>query len=140
MAQLFLFDDPDQSLESENIITDIQVTISETDTNVKVCRICNETKSLDDFFLDRGKAYSKCKQCFGEYQKNLRTAKKSAPEKPDRCDCCHKIPDKWVCDHYPGTDIFRGWVCSNCNLAAGYMDDSYEGAVKLFNYLYERKV
>lgn len=137
MSQLFLFDDNSDSDPIKEEILDKENTIL---NNLKVCRICNTEKSIEDFHLDRGKAYSKCKECFGEYKKNLRIAKKSAPDKPEVCECCNKIPDKWICDHYPDTDIFRGWVCSNCNLAAGYMNDSYDGAIKLFNYLYQRKV
>jgi hypothetical protein len=139
MSQLFLFDD-DSSGEniSDSNVADVAEQ-PQADNNTKACRICNKTKNIDDFFLDRGKAYSKCKDCFSEYQKGLRIAKKSAPEKPSKCECCGKIPDKWICDHYPGTEIFRGWVCSDCNLAAGYVGDSYEGAVQLVNYLYKRK-
>lgn len=138
MKQLSLFDDVIIEQEPEFLSSDlVEVLISD---NTKICRICNQNKPIDDFHLDRGSPYSKCKECFSDYQKSLRAAKKSAPDKPAKCECCGKIPDKWVCDHYPGTEIFRGWVCSNCNLAAGYMDDTYEGAIKLFNYLYERKV
>ena len=105
----------------------------------KICRICNLEKSADDFFLDRGKLYSKCRDCFKTYQNQLKTVKKNAPAKPQRCECCGKIPNKWACDHYPNTTKFRGWVCWECNNAAGAVGDSYEGAVKLLNYLYQRK-
>ena len=139
MNQLFLFND-DESGVVEPIDNTESISESEiVNESTKVCRICNETKNIEDFFLDRGKPYSKCKDCFSEYQKDLREAKKNAPPKPDKCECCGRIPEKWVCDHYPKTDIFRGWVCSDCNLAGGYMGDTYDGAVKLVNYLYARK-
>lgn len=141
MKQLNLFQDvveeTSEETSEEYLISDLDE-VADSDTT-KVCRICHKEKSIDNFHLDRGSPYSKCKECFSDYQKSLRNAKKTAPDKPEKCECCGKIPEKWVCDHYPGTDIFRGWVCSNCNLAAGYVDDSYEGAVKLVNYLYQRK-
>jgi hypothetical protein len=140
MSQLFLFDDDSSSENiSDSNAAEFVEQIQEEDKDTKACRICNKLKNIDDFFLDRGKAYSKCKDCFSVYQKGLREAKKSAPEKPLTCECCGKVPEKWICDHYPNTDNFRGWVCSNCNLAAGYVGDSYEGAVQLVNYLYKRK-
>lgn len=110
------------------------------DGNTKQCRICNKYKTLDNFYLDRGAVYSKCKQCSKEYNKGLKAAKENAPPKPDRCECCGSKVDKWYCDHHPNSNKFRGWVCFKCNNAAGSVGDSYEGAVKLFNYLYQRKL
>jgi hypothetical protein len=132
MEQLFLFETDDDPIDKEEIISD---------QSTKICRICHIEKSIDDFHLDRGSPYSKCKDCFGEYQKILRKIKKNAPAKPEngKCECCGKIVTKWVCDHYPNTEIFRGWVCGDCNVASGLMGDSYEGSIKLFNYLWQRK-
>ena len=75
-----------------------------------------------------------------KYNKQLKEVHKKAPPKPISCECCGKIPNKWACDHYPNTTKFRGWVCWECNNAAGSVGDSYEGAVKLFNYLYAKRV
>tara|TARA_B100000131_G_C18115771_1_gene611229 strand:+ start:680 stop:1057 length:378 start_codon:yes stop_codon:yes gene_type:complete len=112
----------------------------------KQCRICKEWLTLDNFYLDRGTPYSKCKACAKEYSKGLKEAKKNAPEKPERCDCCGEKPEnwkskqgQWYCDHYPDSSKFRGWVCFDCNNAAGSVGDTYQGAAKLFNYLYARK-
>ena len=130
MQQLALFD------------IDILIEDKTISDNTKICRICNKEKYLDDFHLDRGSPYSKCKECFSEYQNTLRKIKKNAPSKPadHRCECCGKITEKWFCDHYPNTDNFRGWVCFECNTASGLVGDSYDGAVKLFNYLFHRKI
>lgn len=110
--------------------------------NTKQCRICKEYKSFDNFYLDRGAVYSKCKKCCKEYDKGLKTAKENAPPKPkdNKCECCGVEVTKWYCDHHPNTSKFRGWVCFKCNNAAGSVGDSYEGAVKLFNYLYGRRL
>ena len=62
MNQLNLFDD---LYENEELVTDdAQDDIDDQNTDTKVCRICNTEKSIDDFFLDRGKLYSKCRECF----------------------------------------------------------------------------
>ena len=106
---------------------------------IKKCRICHKNKSSHDFYLDRGKCYSKCKVCANKYKKELRNVHKKAPKKPKYCECCGKIPTKWACDHYANTTIFRGWVCWECNNAAAAVGDTYEGSVKLFNYLYARR-
>ena len=36
----------------------------------KKCKLCEENKSLNEFYLCGGKYSSRCKKCFGEYQKN----------------------------------------------------------------------
>lgn len=127
MQQLALFDIVDLN-EKDDIISS---------SSTKICRICNTDKPIEDFHLDRGSPYSKCKNCFSEYQKILRQIKKTAPPKPSdgKCECCGKTVTKWICDHYPNTEIFRGWVCGDCNIASGLVGDSYHGAVKLLNYL-----
>ena len=120
---------------------DIEDTDTSAGTDTKKCRICEETKSVEDFYLDRGAVYSKCKKCCKEYNEGLKKAKETAPTKPENnlCECCGTVVEKWYCDHYPNSNRFRGWVCFKCNNAAGSVGDSYEGAVKLFNYLYKRK-
>lgn len=140
MNQLRLFSDlsEDQANEPELKIVDEE--FEDCDGDTKVCRICKIEKSVDNFFLDRGKLYSKCKECFKKYNQDLKVVHKNAPPKPERCECCNKIPTKWACDHYPNSTIFRGWICWECNNAAGSVGDSYEGAVMLLNYLYQRKL
>lgn len=139
MKQLNLFSDIDvKEIEPEYLSSDNEEISISDDT--KICRICKLEKSVDDFFLDRGKLYSKCKECFKKYNQDLKKVHKKAPPKPERCECCGKIPIKWICDHYPNTQIFRGWVCFECNNAAGSVGDSYEGAVNLFNYLFARQL
>lgn len=130
MDQLYLFDGFDEDKPEEN-----------TTDNTKVCRICKIEKSVEEFYLDRGAVYSKCKDCCKEYSVNLKQAKENAPNKPENnsCQCCGKLTEKWYCDHHPNTNLFRGWVCFECNTAAGNVGDHYTGAVKLLNYLYNRR-
>lgn len=139
MKQLNLFSDIDvKEIELEYLSSDNEEIPISDDT--KICRICKLEKSIDDFFLDRGKLYSKCRECFKKYNQDLKEVHKKAPPKPERCECCNKIPTKWACDHHPNSTIFRGWVCWECNNAAGSVGDSYEGAVNLFNYLFARQL
>lgn len=135
MQQLVLF-------ETENSFYKEQEYIISDSNDTKICRICNIEKNLDEFHLDRGSPYSKCKDCFSEYQKILRKIKKTAPPKPsdNKCECCRKVVEKLVCDHHANTEIFRGWLCTDCNVASGLVGDTYLGACKLFNYLYSRKL
>lgn len=38
--------------------------------NIKSCKLCQQEKSLDCFYLTNDHYSSRCKKCFGEYQKN----------------------------------------------------------------------
>jgi len=60
---------------------------------------------------------------------------KDIPHKPKHCECCNKIPDQWIA-HYSHKNKFKGWICNNCKKACDFVNNSYDDAVKLFNYLY----
>lgn len=141
MPQLFLFDSQNDEEIDNSTNTDSQEESEIIDGVTKICRICKKNKPVGDFYLDRGAVYSKCKECSREYDKGLAAAKKTAPPKPKNnlCECCGTEVTQWFCDHYPNSELFRGWVCRNCNTAAGLVGDTHDGAVKLFNYLYNRK-
>lgn len=140
MNQLRLFTDlPEEESNQPELKILAETELDDYDGDTKVCRICKLEKPVDSFFLDRGKLYSKCKECFKKYNQDLKIVHQNAPSKPERCQCCNKIPVKWACDHYPNSTIFRGWVCWECNNAAGSVGDSYQGAAMLFNYLYQRR-
>lgn len=73
-----------------------------------------------------------------------RAAKHRDGVMPDRpapavCECCGQPPrssySKLVVDHCHDTKTFRGWLCDQCNTAAGMIGDSAEGARKLLTYL-----
>ena len=57
------------------------------------------------------------------------------------CQCCFKLPkharfgDKLVLDHNHYTGEFRGWICDQCNRAAGLVGDNSSGARLLLAYL-----
>lgn len=141
MKQLNLFNKTEnKKLELSIVKRDGKISTKEHDST-KYCPKCKQTKAASEFYVDRLLLYYKCKACCKIYKDQLNKAKENAPPKPNFCECCGKDMKglSFYCDHYPDTEYFRGWVCRYCNEAAGNVGDTYEGAVKLFNYLYERK-
>ena len=51
------------------------------------------------------------------------------------CDCCGKIMEIPHFDHCHKTIIFRGWLCTNCNVGIGKLGDNLEGLLKAVDYL-----
>lgn len=131
VTQLVLFDYSDS--EEEEIIID---------EKTKICRLCEIEKSIEDFYLDRGAVYSKCKQCCKIESKILARIKKTAPSKPKnkKCECCYKLVDRWYCDHWHTTETFRGWVCFPCNQGIGFLDDNIIGVFRALVYLIRKSI
>ena len=69
------------------------------------------------------------------YRAELKEAHKTAPPKPDKCDCCGKVTDKLYLDHKHGTTQSRGWVCQNCNLGFSYFNEDPAHFAKAIVYL-----
>jgi hypothetical protein len=64
---------------------------------------------------------------------------KATHPRPLNCEACG-IPvaqlEKALCfDHVHATGVFRGWLCSPCNLALGLVNDSRDRLQLLMNYL-----
>lgn len=58
---------------------------------------------------------------------------------PDECEVCKKKTDKLCADHDHKTGKFRGWICSNCNVALGMVNDNISILMLLIKYLLDRK-
>jgi len=61
-------------------------------------------------------------------------------ESPTHCEACgtafEPTPQRRHClDHCHLTNRFRGWLCSNCNIALGLAGDTPEGVRKLLEYI-----
>lgn len=57
------------------------------------------------------------------------------PVRPDRCSVCSR-DDRPICwDHDHATGKFRGWICSACNSALGFVKDSADTLRRLAAYL-----
>ena len=53
---------------------------------------------------------------------------------PLQCEVCGK-PGRICVDHCHKTKLFRGWLCSGCNVTLGYVKDSPKLLRKLADYL-----
>jgi hypothetical protein len=111
------------------------------DREHKTCIYCNESKVIDEFprhIHYKDNLDSRCRECIKKHTKVRNELRKTAPEKPETCECCGKIPDKWVLDHNHTDDSFRGWLCDQCNTGIGKLGDNIEGIVNALNYLLSR--
>jgi len=75
-----------------------------------------------------------CRECHTIIYREQVAARKNAPPRPDRCDCCHKDM-KLEVDHIHGTTKVRGWICRNCNSGTGALGDTLEGVLQAAIYL-----
>lgn len=58
----------------------------------------------------------------------------SYKSKPDRCEVCG-VKGKICYDHNHATGEFRGWLCSDCNKALGFVHDNPQILEKLADYI-----
>jgi len=55
-------------------------------------------------------------------------------KRPEICDICQRMGN--ICfDHDHKTGKFRGWICSNCNVALGMVDDNPQILIEMINYI-----
>jgi hypothetical protein len=57
--------------------------------------------------------------------------------KPDICELCGRPPGRkgLMYDHCHQRGHFRGWICTPCNLALGYVQDDVKILLKMIAYL-----
>lgn len=117
--------------------------------NRKICSYCGKRKNSKSFAKNKnckGGYDVRCKKCIKYRSKVVNTLRKTAPPKPEVCECCKKIPITLdgrkkisiVLDHDPVTDEFRGYICDKCNKALGMLGDNLEGVVNAMNYFLSR--
>ena len=99
----------------------------------KTCKVCNEEKSLLDFYAHpntKDGHFDVCKTCYSE-RENLKNRLKLGFEslKPNFCECCGK-ESKLQLDHCHQTKLFRGFVCRSCNQKLGHYGDNFESALE----------
>lgn len=64
-----------------------------------------------------------------------RTAPPTRPA-PAACEACKRVfVGTPHADHVHGTDIFRGWLCGQCNTGIGMLGDNIEGLGRAIAYL-----
>ena len=113
----------------------------ETCMSNKICIYCEQSKPINEFpkhKQNKDRLDNRCRSCIKE-QSNLRKElHKTAPEKPELCECCGKIPRVWHLDHDHYDNSFRGWLCDKCNTAIGILGDDVSGVTNAMNYLLSR--
>lgn len=109
----------------------------------KICTYCGKRKNTGSFpkhSMYKDNLDSRCRKCVKKHSKIRSGLHKTAPPKPAVCECCGKIPYKWVLDHDHSNDKFRGWLCSRCNEGLGKLGDNLDGVIKATNYLIKVKL
>jgi len=118
-----------------------EIKIAGKETDIQECKECHKIFPIAAFTTGRLRSdgawfpRKACRQCNTVDDKEKRDARKNAPPKPDRCDCCHKKTENLQVDHIHGSTIFRGWLCTGCNSGVGKLGDNLEGVLQAAIYL-----
>lgn len=104
---------------------------------MRQCSKCGNIKPLVTF-PSRGDNFCKgrryeCSDCMQRMNKVRTELKKTAPPKPDACECCGKKATLFL-DHCHTTDVFRGWLCDHCNNGIGRLGDTKEAIIRALEY------
>jgi len=107
----------------------------------KTCIYCEKTQLISNFpkhIMYKDRLDMRCKDCIKEHKQVRRKLHKTAPQKPEVCECCKTKPRKWCLDHDHLTNTFRGWLCERCNTGIGKLGDDLQGITMAMNYLLSR--
>lgn len=111
------------SLENKNILE-----------RTAICSVCGPT----NLYLKGGKprcaTKTVCEQMKIGYYIGLSDIEKLIGKKPIICTIC-KVNTKMAVDHDHNTNEIRGWLCSKCNVALGYLQDDPDTVKRLFDYI-----
>ena len=110
------------------------------------CKDCNTHKPTSAYSklltTGQGKQYyvSRCKPCQNKRVQTTRHIKLTAPAVGTHCECCGidfaLVVNKNIhMDHCPVEDVFRGWLCRNCNVGLGCFGYDLKGIEKAVAYL-----
>jgi len=110
--------------------------------HTRVCTKCGVEKDIRDFHVpyykknnEKGRSYS-CKECITHQRKVLAELRGKYPLPEDmKCACCGDIKETLHLDHDHRTDVFRGYICINCNHGLGKFNDSVEKLQLAIEYL-----
>jgi hypothetical protein len=110
----------------------------------KLCPGCNTHKSrfpLSNCKATRNgvKVYLKtrCSECHAHQASVAYHLRKIHPPPPPGtpCQCCGRAPPLLFLDHDHRTELFRGWLCRECNSGLGFLGDSAQGVAQALMYL-----
>ena len=123
---------------------------------LKVCIKCLQEKPISRFMtrenLKSGKSSyrTECKDCARDKAKVRKELEKIHPRPTDptyQCPICQKNEEQlkqngrwadrspWCLDHNHTTLAYRGWICNNCNIAIGRLNDDPLIAERARDYL-----
>ena len=109
------------------------------------CKKCGKKYVLTDFPINNTLASGilrkhTCKYCRA-HQSKVRAKLHREHKKPENivCPICENYTDSPVLDHCHKTDIFRGWLCNDCNNALGKFKDDVAMLKKAIKYLGDDK-
>lgn len=112
------------------------------DESTILCRHCGVVKPKQAFRLYRRATgdhrdcrSTSCKSCQKYNNEVVNEVRKTAPEKPESCQCCGSDEHRLVLDHCYKTETFRGWICHRCNMSIGHLGDNTEGLENAILYL-----
>ena len=107
--------------------------------DTKICYNCGEEKNISFYNVTNtdsyGRLYTKreCDICISNKDKVLfKLRKKYSLTKTNQCMICDKETDLQL-DHCHETNVFRGWLCVNCNVGLGRFDTA-ELLIKALEY------
>jgi len=122
----------------------------------RICSKCNKKKHILEYGLQMGgKSYrTECKNCGYKKEVLRKQLMKENPRSFDAdyiCPICKKTEDQlkfngqfrdrsvWVLDHDHTNHRFRAWICNNCNMGLGKLNDSEETVEEALRYLKKHK-
>lgn len=116
----------------------------------KVCNGCQQLLPVSHFSKSNGANYprSKCRVCERELSKVRTRLRKEVGSPPANyvCPVCLRNEEQikgkggknrgaWCCDHNHKTNVFRGWLCHDCNRGLGFLGDDADKCIRASNYL-----
>lgn len=111
----------------------------------KRCRVCGETKPIDQFGKKLHYVTEHCRACRGlklraeTYGLTVDEVREMVDQ--DTCECCGaeflNVRDRCI-DHNHRTEAVRGLICQKCNTALGCVDDNVEHLGRLIAYVQSR--
>ena len=113
------------------------------------CNNCGIVQPKDNFqHIKTGEIKRMCKSCSSNHYHLLKRLKNihPYPNEDYTCPICERdieeIASKgqkklqsWVLDHCHGTELFRGWLCGNCNTGLGAFKDKINRVKRATEYL-----
>lgn len=86
---------------------------------------------------DKGRLYyqKNRERLLAKYKDEYHVTKESERRRPNCCDVCGATNRPIVWDHCHQRQVFRGWLCTNCNVVLGHVRDDPNHLRKLIAYL-----